>query len=222
MPYDGNGNASLVPSYFVQDGDTVLPVQHNPPFEDIVEMLNQVLLRNGAAPLSGNLNANGNKITNLGTPTANNDPARITELKNRSRFMANKNGTGQTPASGAKITFANEVFDVGSFFDTTLSRWTPEAGTYAISASIGHPLSKADDITLHIYKNGVSIATAVAHRLTVTDGSNPIRLGLTTSVNILAQANGTDYFEVFYTSSSGDPYSIDGQTVRTWFYGHSV
>lgn len=80
MPFDSNGNASLVPGYFVQNGDDVLPSQHNPPLEDVASMLGQTLLRDGRAPLSGNLNANGNKVTNLAPPTNPNDAARLTDL----------------------------------------------------------------------------------------------------------------------------------------------
>lgn len=80
MPYDSNGNASLVPGYFVQNGDDVLPSQHNPPLEDIASMLSQALLRDGRAPLTGNLNGNGNKITNLAAPTNSNDAARLADL----------------------------------------------------------------------------------------------------------------------------------------------
>lgn len=80
MPYDSNGNASLVPSYFVQDGDDVLPVQHNPPLEDIAAMLSMALIRDGRAPMSGNLNLGGNKVINLAEPTNPNDAARLADI----------------------------------------------------------------------------------------------------------------------------------------------
>lgn len=140
----------------------------------------------------------------------------------RSCFMANKNGTGQNTNSGTKVTFTNEVFDVGEYYDTTNSRWMPPEGIYRISASLGHGISKNEDFVLHLYKNGASIATSVCRRIVVTDSSTPILTGITTSLTTLVEANGTDYFEIFYIASSGGSYSIDGQTVRTWFCGEAI
>lgn len=69
MPYDANGNYTLPTSYFVENGDTVLPIQHNPPFEDVAQALSSVLLRSGAAPMGGALNMATNKISNVGDAT---------------------------------------------------------------------------------------------------------------------------------------------------------
>lgn len=65
MPYDANGNYTLPGSYFVETGDTVLPSQHNPPFQDISQALNNVLLRNGVAPMGDDLNMGAFRILNL-------------------------------------------------------------------------------------------------------------------------------------------------------------
>jgi microcystin-dependent protein len=65
MPYDANGNYSLPDGYFVENGDTVLPSQHNPPFEDVAQALNNAILRNGAAPMGDDLNMSASKIVNL-------------------------------------------------------------------------------------------------------------------------------------------------------------
>lgn len=77
MPFDSNGTASLVPSYFVRDGDTILPSQHNPVLEDIRSMLSNVVVRDGRAPLTGPLNANGNKITGVVDGTDPTDVASV-------------------------------------------------------------------------------------------------------------------------------------------------
>jgi hypothetical protein len=80
MPYDSNGNASLVPGYLAVEGQTILPSQHNPPLEDIASMLSQVVLRSGVAPWNGNQNANGFKITNLGTGSNPGDAVTYAQL----------------------------------------------------------------------------------------------------------------------------------------------
>lgn len=57
MPFDSGGNFSLVSSYLAVTGQTIQPVQHNPPFEDVaLNGLSQVLVRDGRAPMTGNLN----------------------------------------------------------------------------------------------------------------------------------------------------------------------
>lgn len=80
MPFDGNGNHSLPPGTIVQEGQTVLPSQHNPPFLDVSSSLSQTLLRSGVAPWTGDQNANGNKLTNLAEPTNPNDAARLQDI----------------------------------------------------------------------------------------------------------------------------------------------
>ena len=68
MPRDANGNYTLPPSYHVQTGDTLLPVQHNPPFEDVAEALTNSLARDGRTVMTGDLRMGGNKVTNVADP----------------------------------------------------------------------------------------------------------------------------------------------------------
>lgn len=75
MPYDSNGNFTLVDTYFVENGDTVLPIQHNPPLEDIQAALSSLLVRDGRAPMTGNLNMGNKKIIALADATAASDAA---------------------------------------------------------------------------------------------------------------------------------------------------
>lgn len=73
MPFDSNGNYTLPTSYFVENGDTVLPIQHNPPFEDVAQALSLALLRDGRSPMTGDLMMGAKKIVNLAAGTANTD-----------------------------------------------------------------------------------------------------------------------------------------------------
>lgn len=66
MPYDSNGIFSLAPGYLAVAGQTIQPSQHNPPLEDIITNgLSAVLVRDGRAPMIGNLNFNSFKAVNL-------------------------------------------------------------------------------------------------------------------------------------------------------------
>jgi len=74
MPYDSNGVATINRQRAVT-GQTVQAAQVNTPFDDTQSMLSQVLLRSGVAPMTGNLNMNGNNQTNVGDPDADTDGA---------------------------------------------------------------------------------------------------------------------------------------------------
>lgn len=74
MPYDSNGVATINRQRAVT-GQTVQAAQVNTPFDDTQSMLSQVLLRSGVAPMTGPLNMNGNKQTNVGDPEADTDGA---------------------------------------------------------------------------------------------------------------------------------------------------
>ncbi|MBA4774295.1 MAG: hypothetical protein H2044_01395 [Rhizobiales bacterium] len=73
MPFDSNGNYTLPTSYFVENGDTVLPIQHNPPFEDVAQALSLALLRDGRSPMTGDLSMGSKKIINLADASAMTD-----------------------------------------------------------------------------------------------------------------------------------------------------
>lgn len=79
MPFDSNGNAQINRTIAVS-GQTVQAVQVNVPFDDVQSMLNQVLLRSGIAPLSGNLSAAGFKLINLANGSSDGDSVNMSQL----------------------------------------------------------------------------------------------------------------------------------------------
>lgn len=79
MPYDTNGNATITRDRAVT-GQKVQAAQVNVPFDDTQSMLSQVLLRSGAAPMSGNLSAAGYKITGAGAGSADGDYVTMAQL----------------------------------------------------------------------------------------------------------------------------------------------
>ena len=80
MPFDSNGNFSLVPGYLATTGETILASQHNPPLEDIASGLSQVMLRSGNSALTGNWNFNGFKGINLAAGTAETDAVNVAQM----------------------------------------------------------------------------------------------------------------------------------------------
>lgn len=216
MPYDSNGNFSLVPGYFVQNGDDVLPSQHNPPLEDIGSGLGQVLLRNGVAPLTGNLNANGNKIINLAAPTNPNDALRLADLVSRPKFLAYKNGVNQSVTLGnVKITYPTEVFDLGGYYDAANSTWRPPAGKYRISAGYSAKSSVFRAMTIELRKNGVAEARGHANA--------PSNITCQPQFSRIVETDGTYDFDIYGVQVDGTFIGdILGLITDTWFCGEAV
>ncbi|UNZ49315.1 hypothetical protein [Agrobacterium tumefaciens] len=93
MPFDSNGNYTLPTSYFVENGDTVLPIQHNPPFEDVAQALSLAILRDGRSPMSGDLKMGGKKIINLADATATTDAVTKQQLDALAAIVADPWGS---------------------------------------------------------------------------------------------------------------------------------
>src|SRR5690242_20650859 len=81
MPFDSNGNYTLTAGYLAVAGQTILPSQHNPVLEDLaLNGLSNVLVRDGRAPMTGALNMNSFKITNLLSGSSALDAVNKTQL----------------------------------------------------------------------------------------------------------------------------------------------
>ena len=126
------------------------------------------------------------------------------------KFSAWKNGTDQTgilSATYTKVTFGTEYFDIGGYYDTSTSRYTPPAGYYHFTATIYHTANIVDqqEYIAAIYKNGVSVLEFSLR----ASGTGPQLAAVFGTL----QANGTDYFEA-YTYGGG----AGNKTVSGGFY----
>ena len=132
-------------------------------------------------------------------------------------FSVHKNGTGQSIPNAiyTKVTFSTEEFDIGGYFDTTNSRFTPPAGYYNFNASITLQASTNTNlIVISLYKNGVEYKWGPYNR---ASGTGSIGAG----VNCLAAANGTDYFELYILQDNGTQ-SVSGAATNSYFTGHRI
>ena len=136
-------------------------------------------------------------------------------------FRVNLNGNDQLNITSAqKIAWDTEVFDTNSDFDKdTNNRFTPTvAGKYLLIANLtwnGVSITDADNLHLHIYKNGA----VLAHNTIIATGAD----GQTHSVSIIDDANGTtDYYEVFAENADRNTSDVDGGTNDTFFCGSRI
>lgn len=123
---------------------------------------------------------------------------------------------GVVATSLAKLVFASEQWDDEAWYDTALSRFTPQAaGIYEFSGL----LASADQITggktlyLALYKNG-------ALEKYMDYDTAAITTGLAVAGAALASANGsTDYFELWGMTDNASPRTVG---TSSYFQGRLV
>lgn len=133
-------------------------------------------------------------------------------------FRADKNGSAQTgvvDATFTKLTFSNEVFDVGNYF--TSDKWTPPAGIISLTASASTSAGTFNGnaaSAIAIYKNGAIFAQC-----------NTRQFGAGTMINITVSdnANGTDFYEAYvFLDTTGGTATIEGSGTYTYFSGRVI
>lgn len=135
-------------------------------------------------------------------------------------FSAHKNGTDQTGISSAtetKMTAGTEVWDVGGYYDAANSKWTPPAGKVRLSAYAYFTAGIVDQAVYLavIYKNGSALRYGPAVEASGTSTTGVF-------VDILDDANGTDYYEVYVSGNGAGNKTIVGTASLTYFQGHQI
>lgn len=135
-------------------------------------------------------------------------------------FLANKNNTNQTKDINSnldKVTFTNEVFDEGGYYDAAESKWTPPAGRYQITVQAGIRIGTGYRTAfVLLYKNGA------LHRKSPGNWSDTDNADLLDQISVPIEANGTDYFEVYVAVDAISGTIIPGDIQRVWFSGHAI
>jgi len=131
-------------------------------------------------------------------------------------FKANKNGTDQTgilPSTPTVVTYTNEVWDYGGYYDATASAWTPPAGLVELSASmaVSNNVVDQNSYVSSILKNGSGIGLE-RYRSSGTGV-------LSCPIYLLDEANGSDVYTVSFIGGGAGNKTLDGSIVETWFSG---
>jgi len=116
-----------------------------------------------------------------------------------------------------KMPFATQDFDISSEYDTSLYRFTPTvAGKYYIyhSLSVVSPASVSDYskmLQTIIFKNGAEFKT-LALNMFPYNATNEFG----SSVGVIVESNGTDYWEPFAYQNSGVSVTTVGGTTSNF------
>lgn len=214
MPYDTNGNYTLPTIYYAISGTVINPSQHNSPFEDVQAALNRTLLRDGTAAMTENLNAGGNKITNVAQGVSAGDVVTVSQLGGYLSLSAGGDITGGVTISGQPIVVgassdhSNYIQQIT--YDTTAQafgyldgegvwRYSQPQGDYATNTQLSEETQRATTIESNLQSEKVAKSgDTMPGGLTITSGA-----GLVVSADPGGQTNGkpTNYGGI--TSQAG-------------------
>lgn len=130
-------------------------------------------------------------------------------------MLSNKGGTDQTGLADAaytKVTFTNEVYDIGGFYDAPNSRMYLPAGKYRciFQASMSTPLTAGNYILTALYQDGVSFRQKFESQNNVA-----------TFATLVADfdTDGTHYFEAYINADTagGAAYTVGGTNAYTFW-----
>jgi len=166
---------------------------------------------------------NGNDI--MTSDGSGNITINAAALKNTPAFLAHKTSNQNiTDATGVKVTFDSEIYDVGSSFDLSNNKFvvpSNEAGKYILYGGCqmeANGSSELDNAILYLYKNG-SIVAQYENNPT----SNPGRaINCTWSDSF--DLSVSDYIEMYayIDDISGTPTVIGNSRHRTFFGGYKL
>lgn len=162
MPFDANGNFSLVAGYKAVTGQKVLASQHNPPLEDIGASLSQTAMRDGRTPWAGNQNANGFKVTGLANGTNAQDAVTVSQLQGVGDVATAINGAATKTAPAAddrfvltdsaasyvisKITYGDLRTAINGALLSAANTWAA-AQTFSGNITVGGTITSTGNIT---------------------------------------------------------------------------
>lgn len=163
----------------------------------------------------------------IGTTTA---PATVVKLRVNGAvqvdqpvaFSAHRNGVGFNLAENTLtvIDFTTEEFDTNASYDVATNRFTPPAGKYQLMGAARTNASSVDAglVLVMVYKNGAQYKSGIF--ATVSGAGTSAG----STVSCLADANGTDYFELvaYQVNSTATTLAMAGQASDCWFQGYKV
>lgn len=110
MPRASNGDYALPSSYKVNDGDTIRPAQHNPPFEDLQTAMTGSLSRDGYGAMRAPLDHGGFRGTNMAPGVNPTDAATVSQLGGSGIPVGSWIPYGgDTPPTGYLLCYGQEI-----------------------------------------------------------------------------------------------------------------
>jgi len=164
MPFATNGSYNLPSGYLATTGQTIQTSQHNPPLEDIAAALSLTVVRDGRAPMTGNLNMGEFRITNMGAATSDNDAVTKSQMDQ------------SLPPIGIMMDYAGSTAPTGWLlcYGQAVSR-TTYAGLFAVIGTLfgvgdGTTTFNVPDARGRVVAGKDNMGGTAANRLTTSSG----------------------------------------------------
>jgi len=127
-----------------------------------------------------------------------------------------------------KVTYSNEVYDVGGVYDNSTNyRFTPGFAGKSFIGAMGWSYDQQanqDKQEMHIYKNGSS----VVYNQTCNFDNNDFT-GISSSINTVLAHDDDDYFEIYVKAVTTDSGTVllptgsgNGAVFRNYFFGFKI
>lgn len=127
MPRDSQGVYSLPAGTIVNEGDTILPSQHNPAMEDLGQAISGSLSRDALGAMRAPLSMGGFKATNLAPGTTSTDAATFGQLDSIGvPIGAPMLWLTETPPSGYLLAYGQAISR--TTYATLFARWGTRFG----------------------------------------------------------------------------------------------
>lgn len=123
--------------------------------------------------------------------------------------------TGVASSTSTQVLYNTTTYNIGGFFNTGTSQWTPPAGTVVLDACIyaTGTLSTAGSMSTFIFKNGVAFAQAINDILTSQGGN---------CITLQDRANGTDTYRTYVNVPTTAGTATLPNGILNFFQGHWV
>lgn len=206
MPRASDGSYSLPTGTFVVQGDTLLPSQHNPPFQDVEQAIGNSLDRDGRGGMRANLNMGDRRIVNVAEAVSEEDAVNLGQAK------------ALSSPTGCVIDFAGQSAPPGWLFcgGQSLSR----AAYPALFAAIGTLYGSVDSNSFNVPDLRGRVT---AGRDFSVSGVNANRLSSATiapSAGVLAGAGGSQLHTL--TTDQMPAHGHSGTTAASGTHSHSL
>jgi hypothetical protein len=217
MAYDGSGNYSLPPGSIVSDGTTIDAADHNTPVTDIAAALNQVLLRSGVAPMTGDLDLGGHNVINAGVSggTFLTEDDIGTSGHKIPRLDVNVTWSGHNSFT-ANVALGSDTSDIvsvyGTYIHPTVAALFSSSTLTALRTNLGLGTAATQSIT---FDGGAVPTTNFANTFTtgqaITTASSVVPLSLIRPASAslpslysnLTGADGTGYYQAWFLANGG-------------------
>lgn len=208
MPRAPDGSYSLPSGTIVTSGETILPSQHNPAFQDVAQALGNSLDRDGSGGMRASLNMGGNALQNLSPGVNPTDAATVSQLS-----------SGTFPV-GSIIDFAGSAAPTGWLVcgGQALSRTDYAALFAVIGTAFGAP--DGSSFSLPDLRGRVSagrdfsVNSSTANRLTSTT--------MTPNGTTLGASGGAQTQTLTEAQMPSHTHTLSGSTNSTGSHTHTV